>query len=118
MSTPTFAAQVHSQPGLATIALSGDLNAFADEALNRAFSEAEQLNPATIVLNFTHIGYINSTGIALIVSLLGRSRKAHRDLAVCGLNDHYSEIFQITRLADFMPIYPDEPTALQAARTH
>jgi hypothetical protein len=36
-------------------------------------------------------------------------------LAVFGLSDHYLEIFQITRLADFLDIYPDENSARQAA---
>ncbi len=111
----TFTAQVRTQPGLATIDLGGDINAFAEEALNRAYSEAEQFNPATIVLNFSQVGYINSTGIALIVGLLARARKAHRSLSVCGLSEHYQEIFQITRLADFMTIYPDETSAVRAA---
>ncbi len=110
----TFSAQVRTQPGLATIDLAGNINAFAEEGLNRAYSEAEQFSPATIVLNFSHVGYINSTGIALIVGLLARARKAHRSLSVCGLSDHYLEIFQITRLADFMTIYPDETSALNA----
>ncbi len=111
----TFSAQVRTQPGLAAIDLAGDINGFAEEALNRAYSETEQFNPATIVLNFSHVGYINSTGIALIVGVLARTRKAHRSLSVCGLSDHYLEIFQITRLADFMTIYPDETSAMQAA---
>jgi hypothetical protein len=33
---------------------------------------------------------------------------------VFGLSDHYMEIFSITRLADFMQIYPDEEAALAA----
>ncbi len=110
-----FSAQVRTEPGLATIDLAGDINAFAEEALNHAYSEVEQFSPSTIVLNFSHVGYINSTGIALIVSLLARTRKAHRTLSVWGLSDHYLEIFQITRLADFMNIYPDEASVMQAA---
>jgi hypothetical protein len=34
---------------------------------------------------------------------------------VFGLSDHYVEIFQITRLVDFMTIYPDESSALASA---
>jgi anti-anti-sigma factor len=115
MTNATFTAQVRSQPGLATIDMAGDINAFAEESLNRAYGEADQFNPATIVLNFSQTSYINSTGIALIVGLLARARKAHRNLSVCGLSDHYLEIFQITRLADFMTIYPDETSAMEAA---
>jgi hypothetical protein len=32
---------------------------------------------------------------------------------VYGLSDHYVEIFQITRLAEYMRIFPDEASALQ-----
>ncbi len=117
MNHSNFMAQVRGQPelALAAIDLSGEINAFAEEALNRAYDEAETLSPATIVLNFSSVTYMNSTGIALIVGLLARARKAHRSLSVWGLSDHYLEIFQITRLADFMRIYPDETSAMQAA---
>ena len=115
MTNTTFTAQVRSRPGLATIDLSGEINAFAEELLNRAYAEAEGFNPSAIMLNFARVGYINSTGIALIVALLARARKTNRSFLVCGLSEHYREIFQITRLADFMDIYPDEATALQSA---
>jgi anti-anti-sigma factor len=64
-------------------------------------------------LNFSDVSYINSTGIALIVGLLAQARKTHNKLAVFGLSEHYVRIFKITRLADFMSIYPDEKTALE-----
>jgi anti-sigma B factor antagonist len=76
----------------------------------------DSLAPSTdiILLNFSDVDYINSTGIALIVSLLTRARKAHHRLLACGLSDHYAEIFQITRLVDFIGIFPDEASALAA----
>jgi anti-anti-sigma factor len=95
-------------PGLAIIDLSGEINAFADQELDAVYTEAEGTGSKSILLNFGNVTYINSTGIALIVGLLARARKAQRRLAVCGLSDHYQEIFQITRLVDFMTIYPDE----------
>jgi hypothetical protein len=39
----------------------------------------------------------------------------HRKVCVYGLTDHYITIFQITRLADFMSIYPNEDSALADA---
>jgi anti-anti-sigma factor len=64
------------------------------------------------VLNFRAVDYINSTGIALIVGLLAQARKSRRKLVVCGLSEHYQEIFRITRLSDFMEIFDDETSAL------
>ena len=48
----------------------------------------------------------------LIVGLLAKARKNHQRVLTCGLSAHYEEIFRITRLSDFMSIYPDEATAL------
>ena len=77
-------------------------------------AEAAALGPGAIVLNFEGVDYINSTGIALIVGLLARARAERRTVGACGLTDHYREIFEITRLSDFMGIYADEDSAAGA----
>lgn len=110
-----FEAHVRLQSGAAVIDLQGEINASADANLNKAFTEAEQSSDDLIVLNFTAVDYINSTGIALIVGLLAQARKTKRRLVVYGLSEHYQEIFRITRLADFMQMYADEASALKGS---
>ena len=112
MPVNTLKAHVRHQPGVAIVDLSGEINAFGEAALNAAYTEAERQGNDSILLNFTNVDYINSTGIALIVGLLARARKTHRKLLACGLSEHYIEIFQITRLVDFMNVFPDETSAL------
>jgi len=112
MTTKSLEAQVRHQPRVAIIDLHGEINAFAEDVLNKAYAEAESRRAEVILLNFSDVDYINSTGIALIVSLLARARKSKRRLLACGLSDHYVEIFQITRLVDFMSVFPDEKSAL------
>lgn len=114
MANRHFEASVRHYHDRAIIDLQGEIDSFAEASLNQIYSEAESFNPETIVLNFGDVDYINSTGIALIVGLLAQARKSQRKLAVFGLSDHYMEIFQITRLADFMEIYQDEQAALAA----
>ncbi|OUC09879.1 hypothetical protein RY27_00170, partial [Litorilinea aerophila] len=75
------------------IDLSGDIDAAAEEALNAAYAQAEAAGADPVLLNFSDVGYINSTGIALIVGLLAQARKRHRQLVTYGLSDHYQEIF-------------------------
>ena len=117
MPARTLEARVRqAQPRVAIIELHGEINGFAEEALNVAYAEADAQNPDVVLLNFADVDYINSTGIALIVSLLANARKSRRRLLACGLSDHYLEIFNITRLADFMNVYPDEVAALASAK--
>jgi anti-anti-sigma factor len=112
MPAKNLEAHVRHQPAIAIIDLQGEIDAFAEKALNDAYVNAESRNATAILLNFSDVDYINSTGIALIVGLLARARKSHRRLLACGLSDHYVEIFQITRLVDFMSVFPDEMRAL------
>ena len=108
-------ASIRYPPAAAVIELSGEINGFAEETLNSAYTEVEAGDPEVILLNFEEVDYINSTGIALIVSLLARARASKRRLLACGLSDHYVEIFNITRLSDFMNVYPDEESAISEA---
>ena len=112
MATKVLEANVRQAGPIAIIDLKGEIDIFGEETLSAAYREAEGQNPKAVLLNFTGVDYINSTGIALIVGLLAQARKAGRRLLISGLSSHYVEIFQITRLADFMNIYPDEATAL------
>ncbi len=115
MATTSFEAHVRHQPSVAIIDLQGEINVLAEKALNAAYDEAIQQQPAMVLLNFRQVDYINSTGIALVVGLLKRSRQAKRALMACNMSEHYQEIFQITRLTDFMRLFPDEASALASA---
>ena len=113
MPTKQLEARVRHHKDVAIIDMWGEiLHASAEEMLNAAYSEAEGQNLAAILLNFSNVAYINSTGMALIVSLLARARTSHRRLLACGLSEHYVEIFRITGLADYMSIFADEASAL------
>lgn len=115
MVAKQFEVELRHRPDVAILDLHGEIDAFSEEDLNAAYAEADRQSPKTLVLNFTDVNYINSTGIALIVGILAQARKARRRLMVYGLSDHYEEIFTITRLADFMDVYEDEDSALAAA---
>ena len=106
---------VRRRDGVAVIDLAGDVNRDAAAVLEAAWQQATAEPTEAVVLNFEGAGYINSTGIAVIVGLLARARAAGIEVRAYGLTPHYREIFEITRLADFMAINPDEDSALRGA---
>ncbi len=113
MASNPLEVRVRQQSRVAIIDLHGEINSFAEDTLQKAYADAEAGNPQGILLNFERVDYINSTGIALIVSLLAKARSSHRRLLATGLSEHYVEIFEITRLADFMSVFSTEAQALQ-----
>jgi anti-anti-sigma factor len=98
-----------STPGEARLVMRGDIDIAADEALAGAYQTAADTGAGRIVLAFGEVGYINSTGIALIVRLLAEARRDHREVVAVGLSDHYREIFRITRLSDYLTIADQDP---------
>lgn len=98
---------LHEAEGTARIVLHGDIDVAADDALGKAAATAAATGPTRLVLDFHDVGYINSTGIALIVRLLAEARRDRREVVAEGLSPHYREIFRITRLSDFLTIAED-----------
>ena len=115
MTTSELPTAVRHRDGAAVIDLVGDVNARAEADLDAAWAQASAATPDAVVLNFEGAGYINSTGIALIVGLLAKARARAIPVRAYGLTPHYREIFEITRLADFLAINTDEDSAVRGA---
>jgi anti-sigma B factor antagonist len=116
MATSRFDASVRQDGDISVIDLRGDIDLEAEQALNDAYDRSAGRG-TDLLLNFADVGYINSTGIALIVGLLAKARRDGRSMSAYGLSDHYRQIFEITRLADFMAIFPNEEAALSDDRS-
>ena len=109
-----FDASVRHEGDVAVVELRGLIDGSAEARLQEAYASAEATGARVVLLNFGGVTYINSTGIALVVGVLAQARRSQREVRACELTDHYREIFEITRLADFMGIYSDEPSAIAA----
>jgi len=101
-------------PGVSIIDIDGDVTPAAEDALTGTFAE---LNGAdAVVLNFAGLDYMNSGGIGLLVTLLVRAQRQRQQLLAYGLNDHYRQIFELTRLDDAIEIHDGEHDAVEAAQ--
>jgi anti-sigma B factor antagonist len=94
--------------------IQGEVSAFAENVLMDAYTEASSPTTRTIILNFSGLEYMNSSGIGLIVTLLIRVNRQKQRLLAFGLSEHYRHIFEITRLSDAIRMYLSEDEALAA----
>lgn len=97
------------------IDIQGEISAFAEQVMMQAYAEASTPTTRAIILNFTGLEYMNSSGIGLLVTLLIRVNRQKQRLLSFGLNDHYRHIFNLTRISDAIHIYEHESDALAAA---
>jgi anti-sigma B factor antagonist len=101
---------------MGVIDIAGEITGNAEQALTDAYNAIGTLVPA-IVLNFSDLEYMNSSGIGLLVTLLIRARRHNQRLMAYGLSEHYQEIFELTRLNEAILLYDSEDDVLTALST-
>lgn len=101
--------------GASIVDISGDITAACEDVLMDAYGRAAGEETRAVILNFTALEYMNSGGIGLLVTLLVRANRAKQKLLAYGLNEHYRQIFELTRLDEAIGIFGTEAEALAAA---
>ena len=97
------------------IDIQGEVTALAEQVLNEAYGQASTGGVRAVVLNFSGLEYMNSSGIGLLVTTLIRAKRQGQKLLAYGLNEHYRHIFELTRLNEAIGMYDGESDALAAA---
>ncbi len=96
------------------IDIKGDVTAACEGVLMDAYTQAGGEKAKHVLLNFSGLEYMNSGGIGMLVTLLVRANRHKQNLMACGLNDHYRQIFELTRLDEAIGIHDSEADALAA----
>jgi anti-sigma B factor antagonist len=94
--------------------IQGGVTSFAENALTDAYTQASADGTRAIILNFSDLEYMNSSGIGLLITFLIRANRQGQQLLAFGLNEHYQHIFALTRLNEVIQIYDTEAEALGA----
>jgi anti-sigma B factor antagonist len=102
-------------PRTSVVDIRGDVTAASEGPLMDAYSKASGPATRVLVLNFSGLEYMNSGGIGMLVTLLVRANRQRQQLLAFGLNDHYRQIFELTRLDEAIGIHANEADALVAA---
>src|SRR3954468_24031856 len=100
----------------AVIDVHGSITAASEEPLTDAYTIATAGGTRAIILNFTGLEYMNSSGIGLLVTLLVRANRQRQRLMSYGLSEHYRHVLTITRLDDAIAIFNSEQEAVSAGK--
>lgn len=90
----------------------GESAQFFAQTLERTLAEDE----GDVLIDFTRINTIDSTGIGELVGYLGKFRDQSRKLILINPTDRIRRLLEVARLADLFPIYDSVEAALAAER--
>jgi anti-anti-sigma factor len=102
-------------PDATRLKIEGEVTSASEKPLMDAYARASDGGARTIILDFDELGYMNSGGIGLLVTLLVRVQRQGQRLVAVGLNEHYRQIFALTRLDEAIAIHDTADAALAAA---
>ena len=88
----------------------GESAQFFAQTLDRTLSD----DTGHVIVDFTQINYIDSTGIGELVGYLGRFRGHERELILVNLNERVRKLLHVSRLDELFPIYPSVEAAIAA----
>jgi anti-sigma B factor antagonist len=99
--------------GVVVVTVDGQLIVGNRHELKQKVTDALESGERKFLIDFTKTGYIDSSGLGVLVSLSRRIREAEGDLRLSGLNDDLRTLFELTKLDTLFNI-ADTPAAALA----
>jgi anti-anti-sigma factor len=87
------------------------------EYLRTKTEELKNTGCKNAVADLKEVPYLDSTGIGFVVGLYTSLKNAGGRFVLANVNKRVRHVLEITRLAEIIPIFEDEPRALAAVRT-
>jgi len=103
---------VRCQGRTAVLELGGEIDMKCFVKLKGKFKELYDKKPAIILVDMTHVEFMDSSGLATLVGALKWCRLNGSELKLVGLVQRVRSIFEICRLDSAFQIYDSEAEAL------
>ncbi len=88
--------------------LEGEIDLHRSPRLERSLASMIKKKPEQIVVDFSGVTFIDSSGVAVLIRALQNIREYGGKLTLSGLNDKVRPIFEITRLDQVFIIDPGD----------
>lgn len=114
--TKTRVDQLTSPAGhpVSVLRFEGDIASTSREAVLGAYQALPKATAKIILLDFTKVDYINSSGIALVIQMLIEASNAGQKVYAYGLSAHFTKVFTMVGITKYAGLFPDQNAAMAA----
>lgn len=106
--------QVEKQGEVTVVDVEGQLIVGNRQELKQKVLDALEGGTRRFVIDFTKTGYIDSSGLGVLVSLSKKVREQGGELRLAGLNEDLQTLFELTKLDTLFAIAKTPAEALAA----
>ena len=97
---------------VSVLRFSGDISSTSRDNVLNAYDKVAKDRP--VLLDFCHVDYINSSGIALVIQMMMAANKLGQEICAFGLTPHFQKVFTMVGITKYAKLYPDEHAAKAA----
>ncbi|UWZ85659.1 STAS domain-containing protein [Occallatibacter riparius] len=114
--TKTRVDQITSPAGhpVSVLRFEGDIASTSKEAVLGSYQALPKATVKLILLDFTKVDYINSSGIALVIQMLIEAANSGQKVFAYGLSQHFTKVFTMVGITKYAGLFPDQASAMAA----
>ena len=110
----SFSVRKDEARGVVIVGVDGQLIVGNRHDLKKRILDAMESGDRRFVVDFSQTGYIDSSGLGVLVSLAKKIREAGGDLRLAGLNEDLRTLFELTKLDTLFAIVSTVDEAVAA----
>ena len=99
---------------VAVLRFEGDIASTSKDAVLGTYQGLPKESSKLILLDFTKVDYINSSGIALVIQLLIEAANSAQKISAFGLSPHFNKVFTMVGITRYAGLFPGQAEALAA----
>lgn len=92
----------------------GDIASTSKDAVLGTYQGLPKANHKLILLDFTKVDYINSSGIALVIQLMIEAANSGQKVYAFGLSAHFAKVFTMVGITKYAQLFAGQAEAMAA----
>jgi len=105
---------IETEASIAVMRFDGDITSTSKGAVLEAYQAISKTNVKKILLDFSKVEYLNSSGIALVIQMLMEANREGQKVQIFGLSPHFQKVFTMVGLTKYTTLHADEVAAKAA----
>ncbi len=98
---------------ITVLRFSGDITSASQAAILGTYEGLSE-TVKRILLDFSKVEYLNSSGIALVIQMLIAASKRGQTIRTFGLSPHFQKVFTMVGITKYTSLHPDQASACAA----
>ena len=112
---PTLSVECRTEEGIEVVAVSGEIDIASAPRLITGLNDAVGVGDRPMIVDLTGVGFMDSTGLALLLNAHRRLARRGKGFAVVCADGPVRRVFTITDMVDVLQVRPTLAEARAAA---